>query len=125
MANMTELASIVELYNVAMTSLLSCINKLSLNVFQIRYEDTVMNIETEVSGVLDFLGLEWENGLHNFQKTVLDSRKINTPSYSQVVEPLNDDAINRWMHYREYLSDYFPIIEPWVDEFKYTPLKSL
>ena len=84
-----------------------------------------MNIETEVSGVLDFIGLKWENGLHNFQKTGLDSRKINTPSYSQVVEPLNDDAINRWMHYREYLYDYFPIIEPWVDEFKYTLVKSL
>jgi hypothetical protein len=49
------------------------------------------------------------------------SRRINTPSYSQVVQPLNAGAVGRWRAYRAHFSDeVLAALAPWVHRYGYT-----
>ena len=79
-------------------------------------------METEITKLLDFLSLEWEENLRGYQNTAISRGRINTPSYAQVVQPLYTDATYRWKNYEKHLEKFFPKIEPWVSEFGYEPL---
>ena len=44
---------------------------------------------------------------------------INTPSYSQVVQPLYKQASGRWTHYRKQMDPVLPVLQPWIEAFGY------
>ena len=119
MANMVELDRIVDFYTAAMTVLELSEKRYQLTIHRIRYEDLVLDMKTEVSNLLNFLGLEWENELENYQQTALERGIINTPSYSQVIEPIYKTASYRWEKYHESLEKYFIKIEKWTTKFGY------
>ena len=119
MANMINLDRIVDFYCTAMEILSLCQKRYALNIYQIRYEDLVSNFEEEISGILTFLNLKWEDGLKNYQKTAIARGKINTPSYSQVVKPIYNTASYRWKNYEKYLSTYKKKLDPWLNKYKY------
>ena len=96
MANMVELDRIVDFYGEAMTVLELSEKRYSLNVHRIRYEDLVLDMKLEVSNLLMFLELGWENELEDYQETALKRGIISTPSYSQVIEPIYKTASYRW-----------------------------
>ena len=75
--------------------------------------------DQNVSDLLDFLGLKWEEELRNFQKTALARGRINTPSSSQVIKPLYKTASYRWKHYEEYLEQYKTRLAYWIQEYGY------
>ena len=85
----------------------------------VRYEDLVIDMPTEIEKLLQFLGLEWEASLSDYQKTALERGKINTPSYSQVVQPLYKDASYRWKNYQTHFEAYKDQIQPWIERFGY------
>jgi hypothetical protein len=76
-------------------------------------------MKTEVSNLLNFLELDWEDELENYQQTALNRGIISTPSYSQVVQPLYKTASNRWVKYQDSLKKYFIKIEKWTTKFGY------
>ena len=119
MANMVELDRIVDFYGKAMTVLELSEKRYSLNVHRIRYEDLVLDMKFEVSNLLMFLELDWENELEDYQETALKRGIINTPSYSQVIEPIYKTASYRWENYRKPLEKYFIKIEKWTTKFGY------
>ena len=119
MANMVNLDRIVDFYCTAMEILSLCQKRYALNIYQIRYEDLVSNFEEEISSILTFLNLKWEDGLKNYQKTAIARGKINTPSYSQVVKPIYNTASYRWKNYEKYLSTYKKKLDPWLNKYKY------
>ena len=88
MANMVDLDRIVDFYDTTMSILKLSNERYALNLHKIRYEDLVMDVQKNVSTLLSFLDLRWEQGLLNYQKTALAEQAIHTPSYSQVVEPI-------------------------------------
>ena len=114
MANMVELSRIVDFYAAAMTVLELSEKRYQLTIHRIRYEDLVLDMKTEVSNLLNFLELDWENELENYQQTALNRGIISTPSYSQVIQPLYKTASNRWVKYQESLKKYFIKIEKWT-----------
>ena len=120
MANMIELERIVDFYDVAMNILKLSEERYSLNTHRIRYEDLVLDFEGNVSSLLTFLGLKWEEELRSYQKTALDRGIINTPSFSQVIKPLYQTASYRWKHYEEYLGQYKAQLTPWIKEYGYS-----
>jgi len=61
MANMLELDRVVDFYVEAMTILELSEKRYSLNIHRIRYEDLVLDMKLEVSSLLRFLELDWEN----------------------------------------------------------------
>jgi len=119
MANMVELDRIVDFYGVAMTILELSEKRYSLNVHRIRYEDLVLDMKSEVSNLLRFIELDWENELENYQETALKRGNIRSPSYSQVIEPTYKTASYRWEKYHEPLEKYFVKIEKWTTKFGY------
>ena len=119
MANMIELERVVDFYDVAMSILKLSEERYSLDIHRIRYEDLVLDFEENVSNLLNFLDLKWEEDLRNYQETALAREKINTPSFSQVIKPLYQTASYRWKHYKEYLEEYRTQLAPWIQEYGY------
>ena len=119
MANMVELKRIVDFYDTAMSILKFSMERYSLDIHRIRYEDLVLDFEENVTNLLTFLGLEWEEELKNFQKTALAREKINTPSSSQVIKPLYKSASYRWKNYEKYLNPFKSQLEPWLRDYGY------
>ncbi|MDC1119671.1 sulfotransferase [Gammaproteobacteria bacterium] len=120
MANMVELKRIVDFYDTAMSILKFSMERYSLDIHRIRYEDLVLDFEENVTNLLTFLGLEWEEELRNFQKTALARGKINTPSSSQVIKPIYKTASYRWKNYEEFLEPYKSRLAPWIKEYGYS-----
>ena len=119
MSNMVDLDRIAEFYGVAMSILTLCEKRYSLETHRIRYEDLVSDFDGVISGLLEFLDLEWEEELRNYHVTALARDRINTPSSSQVIKPLYKTSFYRWEKYEEYLGAYKKRLSPWISEFGY------
>ena len=120
MANMVDLARTVEFFCLSMETFKICKTKYNLNVHQIKYEDVLENFRGEISALLEFLDLSWEDQVENYQKTALNRGRINTPSYSQVVQPIYQDSKYRWLNYENHLKQYITQVQPWINEFGYS-----
>ena len=119
MANMVDIKRIVEFYCIAMETFKICRTTYNFNVHEIRYEDLINNFQKESESVVQFLNMQWEPEMENYQYTAIKRGRINTPSYSQVVQPIYKDAQYRWLNYRKYLEQYLGQVKPWISEFAY------
>ena len=119
MANMIDLDRIVDFYDVVMRILKLSEERYSLNTHRIRYEDLILNFEENISNLLIFLDLKWEEELKNYQKTALARDRIHTPSSSQVIKPIYQTASYRWKNYEEYLEQYKERLIPWIQRYGY------
>ncbi len=84
----------------------------------VRYEQVIGDFTGEVGKMIRFLGLEWEDSLLDYQSTA-KSRRISTPSASQVIQPLYTSSIGKWRHFLPWIGDRFEPLEPWVREWGY------
>lgn len=64
------------------------------------YQSLIEDPRTEVSRVLDYLGLPWDDTILDFHR--LD-RVVRTPSSEQVRRPLNRDGMEVWKPYSQWL----------------------
>lgn len=85
---------------------------------RVRYEGVVEDTEGEARRLLGFLGLAWEPEVLDFQQTAR-KRRINTPSYHQVAQPIYASARQRWRRYEDELEPVLPVLEPFVRRFGY------
>ena len=120
MANMLDLDRAVEFYCTAMEIFHLCQKRYALNIHRVRYEDLVLDFEREVSNILRFLKLKWEERLRNYQEAAFERGMINTPSYSQVVKPIYNTASYRWKNYEQFLEQYKSRLDPWIGEYGYS-----
>jgi tetratricopeptide (TPR) repeat protein len=74
-------------------------------ILDVRYEDTVADIETQGRRMLEFLDLPFEETVLDFYKT---ERLVKTPSASQVRQPIYGDAVQSWRKYEQHLA---PLLE--------------
>ena len=74
-------------------------------IMDIAYEDLVNDQEEQSRRLLEFCGLDWENGCLNFYET---KRTVKTASASQVRMPIYKSSVKRWKHYESHLE---PLIE--------------
>ena len=81
---------------------------------EVRYEDTVGNLEREARRALEFLGLPWEEQVLNYRDR-LKTKVVGSPTYEAVSQPLYTRAIGRWKNYQEFLEPYLPILQPAVE----------
>ena len=70
-------------------------------IHRVIYEELVANPAEQVSGILGFLGLPFEDACLSFHET---RRAIRTPSSEQVQRPLNEEGIGRWKAFEAYLA---------------------
>jgi tetratricopeptide (TPR) repeat protein len=119
MANFLSLDQSAKLYAAVMELWFLYRQKLDLDVHVIKYENLVQDLEGTCRSLISFLGLEWDNNLHDYQKTALDRTSINTPSYNQVIQPLYEQASGRWTNYEKQMQHVLPVLRPWIDAFDY------
>ena len=79
-------------------------NVLPGKVLRVQYENVVDNLEYEVTRILDYCNLPFEDSCINFHKT---ERNIRTPSSEQVRQPIYKSGLEQWKNF-----------EPWLDPLK-------
>ena len=83
-----------------------------------KYENVIKNFKDEINKLINFLNLQFEEGLNNFQKTARNREKINTPSYDQVVQPIYSSSINRYKNFDE-IKNIKIDMKRWINQFSY------
>ncbi|SFN09113.1 tetratricopeptide repeat-containing sulfotransferase family protein [Dokdonella immobilis] len=88
-------------------------------ILDLRYEDLLDDVAAQTRRISEHLGLTDAAALEKFQERARAKGFISTPSYSQVVEPLNKKAVGRWQRYRQHLEPVLPTLEPFMKQWNY------
>jgi tetratricopeptide (TPR) repeat protein len=90
------------------------------DVHYVRYEELIEDTPGILRGVCDFLGLAWQEDLHDNTAAVNRRGRIKTNSYAQVSEPIYKRAVGRWARYRKQLDPLLPLLQPQASRLGYT-----
>ena len=90
------------------------------DVLELRYEDVVDDIDAQSRRIAEFLQIPWDQRMVDFHVRAKERGYIATPSYQQVLEPINRKGIARWERYREYLEPAIPALRPFLDRWDYS-----
>jgi tetratricopeptide (TPR) repeat protein len=88
-------------------------------VREVIYEDFVVNFETSMREIAEFVGLPWHDALLEPTRHARNRGFISTPSYSQVVQPVNTRAVGRWQRYRRHLEPILPVLKTHLERWNY------
>lgn len=78
-------------------------------VHHVRYEELIEEPERVLRGVLDYLGLPWDEACLQFHES---KRIVRTPSAEQVRRPLNREGVGAWKPYEQWLGPLFEALRP-------------
>jgi tetratricopeptide (TPR) repeat protein len=92
---------------------------LAPRVLEVRYEDFVADFEGGVREMAEFLQLPWHDGMLAPAEHARAKGFISTPSYSQVVQPVNQKAVGRWRSYERHLAPILPQLQPYLQRWGY------
>jgi hypothetical protein len=87
--------------------------------YELRYEQLTADFATEVRKLGAFLRLPWHEAMLDPGEHARAKGFISTPSYSQVIEPVNNRSVGRWKHYERHFSEVLPILMPWLERWGY------
>ena len=107
-------------YVAAMQCWLHHVDVLKPHVLISRYEDVVADLPGQAGRLGAFLDLDDVAPMLKFDQHARDKGYIGTPSYSQVIEPVNTKALGRWERYRPYFEPVLPILQPMLDHWGYS-----
>ena len=77
------------------------VNVLPIQIFEITYEQLVVNQETQTRELLEFCGLNWEP---ECAAPHLNQRPVQTASRWQVRQPVYTSSIGRWRNYEKHIA---------------------
>jgi len=119
MANFRSIESASRIYDLTMSIWLDYKEKLKINHINSKYEDLIEDFDEHVLKILNFLEVSWDENIKNYRNTAHDRGKINTPSSSQVVQPLYKSSIDKWKNYEKYFKNSNRYLHKWISYFKY------
>lgn len=119
MRSFTDLKEAALLYDRVFDAWSRAESLLPLDVHRIRYEHMVEDLEGEMRGLLDYLGLPWDARVLDNRASAARRDFIATASYSQVTEPIYRRSAGRWARYRDQLAPVLPILAPWAERLGY------
>ena len=119
MACFLTIEGAADLYDSAMTVFTRSSEIFRSPVHYLVYEQLVATPEQTLRPLVDFLGLDWKPELLDHRKTARSRGAINTPSYDQVVRPLDKGATGKWKAYSEQMKPVLPILLPWAERLGY------
>ena len=85
---------------------------------EVRYEDVVDNLESVSRRVMDFLGVSWDARVLRFDEHAR-SKRVRSPTYADVAQPVFKRARGRWRNYQKYLEPHLKTLEPFIKAFGY------
>jgi tetratricopeptide (TPR) repeat protein len=85
---------------------------------EVRYEDTVTDVERQARSILDFLGLPWNDAVLDFHRRA-QRKHIHSPTYEAVTKPIYQSSVGRWRNYAAQLQPCMHILQPFLSAFGY------
>jgi tetratricopeptide (TPR) repeat protein len=85
----------------------------------VKYEDVVGDFRATIKNLLDYLGLDWDERVMEYDKTAKERGVINTPSYRQVTEKIYTRASGRWLRYRLQMQPVIDTLAPHAEKLGY------
>lgn len=92
----------------------------SQQLLEIKYEDLVTMPELKIKEILNFLDMEYEEGMLDF-KDIVKKRKLFDPVHQSLTKSINPDSIGAWEKSltEAQLSRILPIIVNGLKEYNY------
>jgi Flp pilus assembly protein TadD len=84
-----------------------------------RYEDLVADAPAQMQKIATFLDLADANAMLDFDARAREKGFIKTPSYTQVIEPINARGVGHWGQYRQFFDAVLPVVQPMLDQWGY------
>jgi len=124
-----SLGHLAHAYVAAMRYWLHHVQVFHPDVLVSRYEDLVANAPVQMRKIAGFLGLEDADAMGSFAARAREKGFIKTPSYTQVIEPINARSVSHWLQYRPFFEEVLPIVQPMLEHWGYdersTPLSAV
>ncbi|MEO8444407.1 MAG: sulfotransferase family protein, partial [Gammaproteobacteria bacterium] len=79
----------------------------------------VEDFEAQAREITTFLGIPWHAALLAPGEHARAKGFISTPSYAQVIEPVNRRAVGRWQPYARYFDEALPVLAPYLERWHY------
>ncbi len=92
---------------------------LNTAVLELRYETLVADVAGSARAICDFAQLPWDDRMLDPARHAQQRGYISTPSYSQVVKPVNRDAVGRWQRYAAEFAPVLPILQAQLTRWAY------
>lgn len=89
------------------------------HILIVRHEDLVSETEAQLRRIGDFLGVEDTSSMSCFSEHAQSRGFIGTPSYAQVVQPINSEAAGRWRRYAAHVATILPTLRPVMEHWGY------
>jgi tetratricopeptide (TPR) repeat protein len=87
--------------------------------FEIQYETFVADFRAQARYLSDFLQLPWDEAMLAPGEHARAKGFISTPSYSQVIEPINSRSVGHWKAYEQHFIDVLPTLRPYLERWGY------
>lgn len=84
-------------------------------VLTVQYEDMVTDFDNQLSRLLDYCGLPFEDSCSRFWET---NRPVRTASSEQVRQPIYTKSIHRWRRYEAELDELVEVLEPILPRYQ-------
>jgi hypothetical protein len=107
-------------YVQAMRTWLQHASVIQPDVLVSRYEDLVADTPAQTQRIAGFLDLADAAPMLQFDRRAREKAYIQTPSYSQVIEPVNRKGLGRWHAYREWFEPILPTLQPMLEHWGYS-----
>ena len=88
-------------------------------VHEVRYESFVADFDAQVRTLLEFLEVPWNDTVLMPAARAQAKGYISTPSYSQVVQPVNQKAVGRWKAYEVHLRPVIDQVQRYLERWGY------
>lgn len=82
-------------------------------VLDVRYEEVVADLDTQLRRMLDYCQLPFEKACLRFHET---ERAVKTASSEQVRRPIYSSSVNLWRNYEKHLGELIQVLEPLLGE---------
>jgi len=119
MANTFTIDDTAALYAEVMSLWRQYVDVLPLAWHRIRYEDLVDDVEGQVRGLFEFLGVGWDDAVLAYTAHAQNRGRIFTPSYQQVSQPIYTRSRYRWRAYERELEPVMAVLRPWIEYYGY------
>jgi tetratricopeptide (TPR) repeat protein len=86
---------------------------------EVRYEDTVADLQGQARRALDMLGLAWQDQVLYYRERLHGKKHVTSPTYEAVAQPIYTRAVGRWKNYEQLLAPAFDTLAPFIREFGY------
>lgn len=115
-----DLPTLAHAYDIAFTFWYSQWAILRPSSYELRYEQFTAEFTTEVQKLTEFLQLPPNEAMLAPAERARSKGFVSTPSYAQILEPVNTRSVGRWQHYKQRFDPVLPTLMPWLERWGYS-----